>query len=208
MPKLWDKTIEAHRREVRDAILDTTAALATENGPLSVTMSQIAKETGVGRATLYKYFPDVESILLAWHERQVTGHLEQLGELRNQAGDAGQRLQAVLERYAYILYEHHGTELAELAVFVHRGEHLAHAHDHLRGFVRELLTEAAEAGDVRQDVTPDELASYCLHAITATSSLPSKASVRRLVQVILGGLRPDPTTVDATTPARSRGRTT
>jgi AcrR family transcriptional regulator len=56
MPKLWNETIEAHRREVRDAILDNTAALVAEHGLLSVTMSQIAEETGIGRATLYKYF--------------------------------------------------------------------------------------------------------------------------------------------------------
>jgi AcrR family transcriptional regulator len=37
-------------------------------------MSQIAAETGIGRATLYKYFPDVEAILVAWHERQVAEH--------------------------------------------------------------------------------------------------------------------------------------
>ena len=35
----------------------------------------------------------------------------------------------------------------------------------------------------------DELASYCLHALTAASSLPSKAAVRRLVKVTLAGLR-------------------
>jgi len=46
VPKLWSDTIEAHRREVRDAILDTTAALA-EQGLMSVTMSQIAEDTGV-----------------------------------------------------------------------------------------------------------------------------------------------------------------
>jgi AcrR family transcriptional regulator len=72
---------------VRDAILDTTAALVAANGLLSVTMSQIAEATGIGRATLYKYFPDVEAILVAWHERQVTAHLAQLAELRDQAGD-------------------------------------------------------------------------------------------------------------------------
>ena len=38
-------------------------------------MSQIAKDTGIGRATLYKYFPDVESILRAWHQRQIDEHL-------------------------------------------------------------------------------------------------------------------------------------
>ncbi len=32
MPKLWNETIGAHRRAVRDATLDTTAALAAEHG--------------------------------------------------------------------------------------------------------------------------------------------------------------------------------
>jgi hypothetical protein len=45
-------------------------------------------------------------------------------------------------------------------------------------------------GDVRDDVAPDELAGYCLHALAAASSLPSKAAVRRLVTVILAGLHP------------------
>jgi AcrR family transcriptional regulator len=94
VPRLWNDTIQAHRAAVRDAILDTTAALVSEHGLLSVTMSQIAEATGIGRATLYKYFPDVEAILVAWHERQVTAHLTQLAELRDQAGDPGQRLQA------------------------------------------------------------------------------------------------------------------
>jgi len=187
MPKLWNETIEAHRREVRDVILDTTAALVAERGLRSVTMSQIAEETGIGRATLYKYFSDVEAILVAWHERQVTGHLEHLAEVRNQAGDAGERLEAVLEAYALISHERHNTELAAL---LHRGEHVARAQQQLSDLIRDLLTEAAETGDVRDDVAPDELASYCLHALTAASSLPSKAAVRRLVTVTLAGLRP------------------
>ena len=78
MPKLWNETIEAHRRGVREAILDTTVALVAEHGLRSVTMSQIAEETGIGRATLYKYFPGVEEILLAWHAEHINGHLEHL----------------------------------------------------------------------------------------------------------------------------------
>ncbi len=187
VPKLWNETIEAHRRAVRDATMDTTAALVAEHGLASVTMSQIAERTGIGRATLYKYFSDVEAILFAWHERQVTGHLEHLAEVRDQAGDAGQRLEAVLEAYALISHEHHGTELAAL---LHRGEHVARAQQQLREFIRDLLTEGAETGDLRDDVPPGELASYCLHALTAASSLPSKAAVRRLVTVTLAGLRP------------------
>jgi AcrR family transcriptional regulator len=189
VPRLWNESIEAHRRAVRDATLNTTAALVAEHGLRSVSMSRIAEETGIGRATLYKYFSDVEAILVAWHERQVTGHLKCLAEVRDQTGDAGERLEAVLEAYALIAHEHHGTELAAL---LHRGEHVARAQQQLSDFIRDLLIEGAETGDLRDDVAPDELASYCLHALTAASSLPSKAAVRRLVMVILAGLQPGP----------------
>lgn len=186
MPTLWNKTIKAHRREVRDAILETTAALVAERGPHSVTMSQIAEEAGIGRATLYKYFPDVGAILIAWHERQIAEHLNHLAEVRDQADGARQQLEAVLEAYAFIDHEHHGSELAAL---LHRGEHVVRAQQRLHDFITEILAEGAKAGDFRSDVAPDELASYCLHAVAAASSLPSKAAVRRLVAVILEGLR-------------------
>jgi AcrR family transcriptional regulator len=187
VPKLWNETIEGHRRAVRDATLDTTATLVTAHGLRSVTMSQIAEAAGIGRATLYKYFSDVEAILVAWHERQVTHHLGHLAEVRDQAGNASERLKAVLEAYALMSHEHHGTELAAL---LHRGEHVARAQQQLSDFIRDLLTEGAETGDLRDDVAPGELASYCLHALTAASSLPSKAAVRRLVRVTLAGLHP------------------
>ncbi len=188
VPKLWTDTIQAHRRAVRDATLDATAALVAAHGLRSVTMSQIAEETGIARATLYKYFSGVEAILVAWHERQVSGHLDRLAEVRDGARDAGERLGAVLEAYALILHEHHGIE--PQAVLLHRGAHVALAQEQLSAFVRDLVAEGAETGDLRDDVPPEELASYCLHAVAAATGLPSKAAVRRLVTVLLAGLRP------------------
>ena len=190
MPKLWTDTIEAHRREVRDAVLDTTAALVAESGLLSVTMSRIAEETGIGRATLYKYFPDVEAILSAWHERHIGGHLAQLAVVRDRAGGPGHRLHTVLESYALISHESHGHRDTELAALIHRGEQVASAEKELRHLVLELVTEAADSGDVRGDVAPEELVTYCLYALSAASSLPSKAAVHRLVTMTLAGLRP------------------
>jgi AcrR family transcriptional regulator len=190
VPKLWNETIEAHRAAVREATLDTAAALVAEHGLRSVTMSEIAEQTGIGRATLYKYFPDIEAILSAWHEREIGGHLGQLAAARDQAADAGQRLEAVLEAYALITQESGGHHDAELAASLHRDAHVVRAELQLRTMVRDLLTEAAATGDVRADVAPEELASYCLHALGAAGSLPSKAAVGRLVQVTLAGLRP------------------
>lgn len=189
VPKLWNETIEEHRRAVREAVLETTAALVAEQGLRGVTMSRIAEQSGIGRATLYKYFPDVESIMMAWHERQIAGHLDQLAELRDRAGTPGERLAAVLEAYALIQQQRHGHG-AEFSALLHRGDHVAHAEQHLRRFVRGLLAEAAEAGEVRCDVSTDELAGFCLHALAGAGDLASRAAVRRLVAVTLAGLRP------------------
>jgi len=186
VPKLWNDTIEAHRHDVRDAILEATAALVAKHGLRSVTMLRIAADTGIGRATLYKYFPDVESILVAWHERHVIAHLEHLAALRNEGGAPIERLRAVLETYALIQYERHGTDLA---VLLHRGEHVARAQQHLSRLVCDLLKECAGTREVREDVAAAELASFCIHALTAASGLRSKAAVRRLVAVTMAGLR-------------------
>jgi AcrR family transcriptional regulator len=186
VPKLWNETIEGHRRSVNDAIMDTTARIVAEHGLSAVTMSRIAEEAGIGRATLYKYFSDVEGILIAWHRREVHSHIEQLTTIRDRPGSAGERLEAVLEAYALIMHEHHATPVAAL---LHRGEHVARAQQQLSGFIRDLVLEGARAGEFRDDVAADELASYSLHALSAASSLTSKAAVRRLVKVTLAGLR-------------------
>lgn len=189
MPKLWSDTIADHRREVRDAILDATIALVEEHGLLSVTMSQIAEAVGIGRATLYKYFPDVEAILHAWHEREIEAHLGQLRELRDRPGTPAERLTAVFHAFASIAHGSQGHRDTELAAVLHRDQEMLRPEAHLRALVTDLLTEAAAAGDIRTDVAPDELTSYCLHALAAARTLRSKAAMQRLVEVTLAGLR-------------------
>lgn len=188
MPKLWDATIEAHRTAVRDTILDTGWALAHEHGPLAVTMSQIAESAGIGRATLYKYFTDVQTILVAWHERHLAHVVEHLTALASDTADPNTRLKALFDAYAQHS-RHRGQQDAELAALVHRGSQLAAAERQLHELFRDRLVASAEAGLVRTDVTPDELAVYCQSALDAARFLPSKAAVRRLVAITLDGLR-------------------
>jgi AcrR family transcriptional regulator len=207
VPKLWAATIAAHHRSVRDTILDTTAALALRSGVASLTMSQIAGAAGVGRATLYKYFADVEAILVASHERHVERHLAYLTEVRDRSRDAAAQLEAVLAAYATIPHErarHHGSaeehaahhrgararHAEEVAALVHRTEHVAQVQQRLVDFLKEIIARAARAGAVRSDVPADELARYCLNALGASGGLRSEKAVTRLVQVTLAGLRP------------------
>jgi AcrR family transcriptional regulator len=168
--------------------LDSVGNLIGSYGPLAVTMSQIAKETGIGRATLYKYFPDVESVLIAWHQRHVAVHVAQLNDLRTRAGGPGARLKAVLKAYAVICQQRrrYGDDITTL---IHRQGHLAEQQRQLINLISDLLADAAAAAIVRDDVPPHELASYCVRALTAAGDLSSAASVDRLVDVVLSGLR-------------------
>ncbi len=187
MPKLWNDTIDAHKRNVRDSTLDATADLVTRKGLAAVTMSEIAQETGIGRATLYKYFPDVEAVLLAWHERQVHRHLASFTAIAASDGSPLQRLRKVLDAYGLMGHNHEGGELANA---LHRGGHVVHAREHLTAFLSDIITEAGAAGEIRVDVPAGELAVYCLSAVAGAADLQSKQAVERLVSVTLAALRP------------------
>jgi AcrR family transcriptional regulator len=185
VPRVWTDSVETHRVAVREAILDATAKLVADKGVLSVTMSDVADTAGIGRATLYKYFPGVEPILMAWHERTVSEHVGQLVKIADGTGEPIDRLTAVLEAYAATSGTRHGDHVAAV---LHQGEHVALAHDQLRDLVSELLAEGAAAGQVRSDVPPPELASYCIHALAAAGDARSRAAVRRLVGMTIDGI--------------------
>lgn len=192
MPRLWADTIELHRREAHGAILDAAAALAAENGLRSVNMSRIAERAGISRPTLYKYFPDTEAILAAWHERQLTSHLTRLTEAAALGGRPYQRVEAVLADYAQTHYQLRLARLIEIVEHLHGSGHVSQVQQQLHELIRQLLATAAHAGHIRTDVAASELATYCLHALAAAASLSSEAAVRRLVTVTLTGLRPAP----------------
>jgi AcrR family transcriptional regulator len=188
MPRIWSETIAAHKDAVRDAALDATAVLVAERGLTGVTMSAIASASGIGRATLYKYFPDLDAVLAAWHERLVGEHLARLTAAGEAAAPA-ERLGTVLRTYAALSrHRGHDGHDGDAAAALHQGPHMAAAHAELVGYVGGLISAGAGRGEVRDDVPPEELAAYCLHALTASALLPSTAAVERLVDVTLAGM--------------------
>ncbi len=197
MPKLWSETVEAHRAAVRAAALAAAAELLATNGHSPITMSQVAQSAGIARATLYKYFPDIDAVVSAWHEQRITEHLEQLVRVRREHDGAAEQLRAVLESYVLLSHHQPGGELARI---LHRSDHVSHAQQHLSGFLEEIIAEGAASGQLRSDIPPSELAAYCLHAASAADTLTGTAAVHRLVEVILTGLRSD-----AGSAARSQG---
>ena len=181
---MWSQSVEAHRAAVRDAVLDAVSALAAEQGLHEVTMSSLAGRAGIGRATLYKYFPDLGVVLLAWHGRQIQRHLQELAGLA-EGGDPGTRLRRVLEHYARRRREEHGPEIGAV---LHGSEHVAHAESHVEDLFANVLDEAAAVGAARSDMPPRDMARFALHALAAARDAPSQAAVDRLVELTLAAL--------------------
>ena len=190
MPKPWEDTVGAYRTATRDAVLEAAGALIAERGLTAVTMSQIAQRAGIGRATLYKHFTDLQTVVTAWHHHQIADHLGELAQARHRSGTPFERLEAVLQAWAGIVGEsrpHHGSEVAAL---LHRDPRIAQAQQQLHDLVRDVIADAAAAGQVRSDVPAEELAAFALHALTASADLDPAAPADRLVLLTLAGMRP------------------
>ncbi|MEV8587392.1 helix-turn-helix domain-containing protein [Streptomyces sp. NPDC051180] len=81
----------------RAQILAAAERLFAEQDPRTVTMDRIAKAAGVGRATLYRSFPDPPSVavaLLDEHERRLQGQLIYGPPPLGPGAPAGERLAA------------------------------------------------------------------------------------------------------------------
>jgi len=60
---------ECSRQEVREAILDSVGRLLVKYGYKKMTVEDIAHEAGIGKGSVYLYFPSKEEVALGWFDR-------------------------------------------------------------------------------------------------------------------------------------------
>lgn len=184
MPRLWTDTIDGHRRKVHDAVLDAAERIVTADGVLAVNMSRLATEAGIGRKTLYGYFPDVVAVLGAWHGRQVDRHLEALREAADGAPPS-RRLRTVLLAHARMAREQHRAPTLPLDGDDGR---VAEARARVLTFVAQQVEQAQARSELPEDLPPSEAATFSVHALAAAARCSSGAAVERLVDTTLRGL--------------------
>lgn len=184
VPKLWSTTVAEHRTAVREAVLDAIGAIVADRGFPAVTMKGVAEASGVGRATLYRYFDDVHAVVGAWHEREVNRHLVQVVAARDAADGAVARIEAMLEALARLSAHDHGA----VDVVSGRLDNLEQAWLHLREVVADTLQQGVASGEIRDDIPVHELASFCIRALGGLASATPVVAVR-FVDVVMGGLR-------------------
>ncbi|QWF82469.1 TetR/AcrR family transcriptional regulator [Amycolatopsis sp. CA-230715] len=94
MSQAWQSAVETHKARYREQIIDAAIELIADDGVTKTSMAKLAQHAGVGRATLYKYFPDVESALLAHVGREIDVCEARLDEVIAEHEDPLEQLRA------------------------------------------------------------------------------------------------------------------
>ncbi len=89
--------LESHKARYRERIIDAAIELVAEEGVAKASMTALAQRARIGRATVYKYFPDVEHALLAHVEREVSDCQAALTEVVTGEPDPVRRLHRCIE---------------------------------------------------------------------------------------------------------------
>jgi AcrR family transcriptional regulator len=205
-----DQSAETVRRPRADAVrnrervLEAAKAVFSAGGP-DASLEAVARRAGVGIGTLYRHFPTREALFEAVYRREV----QQLVELAEQLKSAAEPVEA-LRRWLRSNVEVVATKkgmLAALALAVHGSSELyAYAFERLTKAVGALLDRAVAAGELRGDISPEDL----LRALVGMSYMHDQPgwqeSVLRLVDVFVDGLRVQTDVGDATGSVKARPR--
>ncbi|MBY0574164.1 MAG: TetR/AcrR family transcriptional regulator [Undibacterium sp.] len=98
------KTSKSQQEQTRRTLIRTAVDLMTEHGYEGTTMKQIARAAGIGDATIYKYFPTKEKLLLAYYELAIEVVLELVLETPGwEEFTLQERLQRLLDAFLELL---------------------------------------------------------------------------------------------------------
>jgi AcrR family transcriptional regulator len=152
-------------------------------------MRAIAREAGVGIATLYRHFPTRESLVDAVYRDQVARLTTGARELLSQMPPA-----AAMRHWMDLFGEWIATKngmLDTLLVMIESGE-IAHAQtrSQLLAAITTILDAGRTAGDLRPDVTADDIAASLIGIFTVAPQPKHRAKADRLLNLLMDGLRP------------------
>jgi AcrR family transcriptional regulator len=171
----------------RERVLEAAKAVFSAGGP-DASLEAVAKRAGVGIGTLYRHFPTREALFEAVYRREV----QQLTELAEALKSEAEPVDA-LRRWMRSNVEFIATKkgmLAALALAVHGSSELyAHTFERLTKAVRALLERAVAAGEMRADISPEDLLRALIGMCYIHDQPGWQTSVLRLLDVFIDGLR-------------------
>ncbi len=169
---------------------DTLLAVATRVFASSETepsMRAIAREAGVGIATLYRHFPTRESLVDAVYHDQVkrltVGARELLGRL-----PPATAMRRWMDLFGDWLATKHGM-LGTLLAMIESGEIAeTRTRAELLDAITTILDAGSAAGDLRADVTAEDVAASLIGIFTVAGKAGQLDQASRLLNLLMDGL--------------------
>ncbi|MEC4614754.1 helix-turn-helix domain-containing protein [Tsukamurella tyrosinosolvens] len=148
----------------------------------------IAREAGVGIATLYRHFPNREALVDAIYQDQVVRLTRGAVELLEDFPPA-----TAMRRWMDLFGEWIATKngmLGTLLAMIEAGE-IAHGRtrDELLTAITAILDAGRAAGDLRPDVTAEDIAAALIGVFTVAPPPEQVAQAARLLDLFMDGLR-------------------
>lgn len=198
MPRLWEDSLVEHKQRLRQHVMAVAVDLVGTHGLGGVSMSQLAAAAGIGRATLYKYFPDVDSVITAWGAEQIgayTKHVNaELAELTEPSARLHRFLELQVEHVAGHAHSFGVQALGSGNLSARAAEHVETHRAQLRSVVTAILRDGITAGEFRPDADPEVHAELILGLVAAlrpavvAGTLGTGDAVRALARLLADGL--------------------
>jgi AcrR family transcriptional regulator len=188
-PATEERALRADAQRNLARILDAARDVFAEEG-LNASVADVAERAGVGTATIFRRFPTKDALLAAI----VLQRMQQLTEAARQAAGAkdpgrGWR-QFVQAAVSFSIQDRAFYEATDCGLTDPR---LAGLVDEITQSVSRLLERAQAAGEVRADVTTEDVAVLVSAVAHVGITLEPVASGhwRRYLDIVLDGLRPE-----------------
>jgi AcrR family transcriptional regulator len=184
------RALRADATRNRDQLLKAASRVFASAGT-EPSMRAIAREAGVGIATLYRHFPTRESLVEAVYRDQVAGLTAGARELLAQLPPP-----AALRRWMDLFGDWIATKngmLDTLLAMIESGE-IAHAQTQteLLAAIDDILNAGRATGELRVDVTAEDIAASLIGIFTVARPPEHDARASRLLNILMDGLRPPP----------------
>jgi len=173
----------------RQRILAAAAQVFTDRG-LDATLDDVARAAGVGVGTVYRRFPDKESLIAELFRDRIDG-LVTIAEEACGAADPWQGLVCYLEYAAAAMAGDHG--LRQLMMFgTYDRDQVCYARDRMRPVLTKLIERAQASGDVRADFTATDvkMITFMLASLAEYTAPVAPEVWRRYLALLVDGLRP------------------
>lgn len=177
------KRVDARRNE--QTLLDAAAAVFVRSG-VNAPVRDIAAEAAVGMGTIYRHFPTRADLVVAVFRHQLDALAADTISVADEAPYAA--LEAWVNQFADFLTTKHG--LAQALHSDQAGFHQLHSEfvERLLPVLDRLLSSAAAAGDIRDDIRPFDLMLGIGNLCIGSDSYPDY-NARRMIALLVAGLR-------------------